>query len=112
MNTTHTSFVDDILQVLVQLGLKSLLYKLLIQDHGHGKDMAIIPPLFLRTMYPLSVLENINRFEICSAVEKKSVEHNHPSKESGRCILPLPKDAKPSHGTTEELFEHGCAGLV
>jgi hypothetical protein len=99
-------WADHCLHTLHRMGIKPILHGILQEKNEDDKCM-IVPPLFLRTLYSKSSLEDAARFEI---LPMQMNENNvmDPIKVS---ILPLPKGTGPSHGTTEGLF-HGDSGLV
>ena len=89
-----------------------MLHKIITKEGTPDIDKdTIVPPLSLRTLYPKSVLEDASRFELLpTQINHKEGSHSNSS-EVPR-ILPLPKGARPFHGTAKQLFDDGCPGLI
>ena len=93
--------------MLLQLGLKSLLYTLIKQDGEGGGNDKIVLPLSLKTLFSHSALK-----EGSYLLEEQGCKKISPAKVANNVTLPMPLDVHPSHGKTVDLFKDGCPGLI
>lgn len=80
-----------------------MLYTLIKEENKEEADNIVLP-LSLKTLFSETALLEGTYLE----EESKTIE---PQK-AKKITIPMPLDARPSHGTTDELFNHGCPGLI
>ncbi len=110
IKTILSSTTASSLEKLVTLGLKAFLFKAL--EYSANKPAVL--PLHMQKLFTRAELEEACLFQVTpppTTLHLNGEAYNVTHKPALKSLLPPPKDAKPSHGTTSELFQ-GESGLI